>query len=609
MRRISNVAFVVIPMFLPLLEAAEVPLKNPRFELWDSQGRPEGWSVGLVPDYRASRDCEAAGVKDRCVIRLESLPGASKSFIPLAQFVGIEHVGGHLVKLSGRIRTEKVDDGWAGLWVRVDGHNKMLRLENMFKFGPRGTTDWQRFEVAMPVAPNAKGIALGVLLSGVGTAWFDELKLEVDRSIKVARADDAELKIPPRPKESAVLMGDSELALPEIPAAQVDAAWREDIARRHHAIRSLFSDDFSDLQFLKPLLQGKRVVQLGESGHGVAEFNWLKVRLIKFLHRELGFDVIAFESSLSGCEVADARIGTASARDVMRDCIFQVWHSTETLRLFEYLDAERKAGRRISLAGFDIQNSGAASKEVAARLVALARKVDPELAREIERHESRGYKLTAEEGAAIAGSYRALAELLRAERPRLVAEAQAAAREVDLAIQESLSRVRYVEQRTPFTDRKARTRVRDEGMADNLDFVLDRLYPGRKVIVWAHNFHIAKRHEEVEQPYAMGQFLDARRGSEVYTIGLYMGRGVAAWNSRQPYLILDPSPHSLEAVMASAGRKMSFVDFSRAVEGGPRWMFEPIVARGWGMHPDRIVPAQTYDAVIYIDTVTPPEYH
>lgn len=600
-RAVASLAFVLIPPFLPLLEAAEVPLQNPRFEAWEGEDKPAGWRVGLVPDYRVSRDCEAAA-SGRCVIRLESLPEATRSFIPLAQMVGIEQLGGHLAKLSGQIRTRDVEDGWAGLWMRVDGHGKMLRLENMFKFGPRGTTDWQRFEISLPVAPNAKGVALGVLLSGRGTAWFDDLKLEVDRSVKVAKSEDAELRIPPRPKQSPLLLADPELALEAAAMAKVEAEWRDDITARHQAIRSLFSEDFSDLQFLKPLLRGKRVVQLGESGHGVAEFNWLKVRLIKFLHREMGFDVVAFESSLSGCNVADAKVGTSPPRDVMRDCIFQVWHTAETLGLFEYLDAERKAGRRISLAGFDTQNSGAASKEVARRLVAMAQKVDPELAKAIERHEARAYQLSAEDSAAMAQSYRTLAELLRKERDASI--------EVELAVQECLSRVRYVQQRAPLpADMRAHTRVRDEGMADNLDFLLDRMYPGRKVIVWAHNTHISKRHEDAKEPYAMGQFVAARREAEVYTIGLYMGRGVATLNNRQPYAIHAPADHSLEALLANAGRKMSFVDFSAAREPQPRWMFEPIVVREWGTRTRRLVAGKTYDAVIYIDTVTPPAYH
>ena len=61
--------------------------------------------------------------------------------------------------------------------------------------------------------------------------------------------------------------------------------------------------------------------------------------------------MVAFESSLSGCAVADERIGAATPRDVMRDCIFQVWHSSETLGLFEYLDTVRKAKGSIKDAG------------------------------------------------------------------------------------------------------------------------------------------------------------------------------------------------------------------------------------------------------------------
>ena len=52
-------------------------------------------------------------------------------------------------------------------------------------------------------------------------------------------------------------------------------------------------------------------MQLGESGHGVAEFNHAKVRLIKFLHQQMGFDVIAFESGLFECFNADRHGGRA----------------------------------------------------------------------------------------------------------------------------------------------------------------------------------------------------------------------------------------------------------------------------------------------------------
>jgi erythromycin esterase-like protein len=92
----------------------------------------------------------------------------------------------------------------------------------------------------------------------------------------------------------------------------------------------------------------------------------------------------------------------------------------------------------------------------------------------------------------------------------------------------------------------------------------------------------------------------------VYTLGLYMGRGVATWNDRARYEIVAPPPDSLEAVMASAGWRMSFVDFSGA--RADSWSRMPIPARDWGVRELRITPALSYDGVIYIDTVTPPEY-
>lgn len=62
-------------------------------------------------------------------------------------------------------------------------------------------------------------------------------------------------------------------------------------------------DDDSDLYFLEPLLQNKRIVFLGENGHGVAEHSQIKTKMIKYLHKKLGFRVLAFESSFSDCSL------------------------------------------------------------------------------------------------------------------------------------------------------------------------------------------------------------------------------------------------------------------------------------------------------------------
>jgi erythromycin esterase-like protein len=87
---------------------------------------------------------------------------------------------GKKLRYSGFIKTENVE-GAAGLWWRVDGtDHKTLAFNNMQQLHISGTTDWKEYSFELPVAPEARNINFGMLLSGGGTAWFDDLKVELD---------------------------------------------------------------------------------------------------------------------------------------------------------------------------------------------------------------------------------------------------------------------------------------------------------------------------------------------------------------------------------------------------------------------------------------------
>src|SRR5688572_5280038 len=162
--------------------------------------------------------------------------------------------------------------------------------------------------------------------------------------------------IPPDPNEA--LLTDKELATPADPAeVTVDPAWDLWIRDHHFTIRSLTSQRNDDLQFLKQVIGNRRLVQLGESGHGVREFNMAKVRLIRFLHEEMGFDVIAFESGLFECWKANELAASSTAELTMRRCPFGVWHTDEVIKLFEYIRETKSTARPLILAGVDVQMS------------------------------------------------------------------------------------------------------------------------------------------------------------------------------------------------------------------------------------------------------------
>jgi len=417
------------------------------------------------------------------------------------------------------------------------------------------------------------------------------------------------------------------LLLSSRPAAQDgNTAWVS-WARSHHfpisTLESSPADRFEDLQFFHDVLAGRRIVQLGESGHGVAEFNSAKVRLIKFLHEQMGFDVIAFESGLYQCYSANAAEYTADV--TMRNCIFGVWWTAEVIPLFNYIKATQQTDRPLLVAGFDTQTSnlqGNLSRPAFfARLVGA---IDPSRAAIVESTDrshlsginsptSREYA-TAHE-AELTEFYGYLERLFHDNRARLTEEF---GDEVPrIAERSAWSMLRYFEQLRALLARpgdlvEGGGFIRDRGMADNLTFLANELYRDRKIMVWAHNFHI--RHDQAattstNTQQTMGKWVAERFRPELYTIGLYMNQGTAANNDRTVYSITPAPTNSMEWVMAGTQSPFLFMDFlHQKSEDGNAWMFQPTFQRDWGTGGFTMVPRDQYDGVLFIDTVRSPSY-
>jgi hypothetical protein len=100
--------------------------------------------------------------------------GVATSSFPVARAVGKK------VRYSGYIKTEGITRGFAGLWWRVDGPSGVLAFDNMQARGITGSTEWAKYTIELPVDASARNINFGALLPGDGTAWFDDLTIELD---------------------------------------------------------------------------------------------------------------------------------------------------------------------------------------------------------------------------------------------------------------------------------------------------------------------------------------------------------------------------------------------------------------------------------------------
>lgn len=391
--------------------------------------------------------------------------------------------------------------------------------------------------------------------------------------------------------------------------------------------------DAGDLAPLGQWIGDARIVSLGEATHGTAEFFRLKHRVFQYLVEEMGFTAFAFEAMLPESLDINHYIhtGEGDPRDALTGQYFWVWDTAEVLDLIEWMrgyNADPRHRRKISFYGYDMQRPTRAAKVAVAALervapdaaaaarLALADVLDPFLAAE-----SRNWP--AERKAAVARA----AERVLAEFRRHDAEGRAAMGEDDWDVAHRHAVV--LDQFARFAERQdlgdmqrmfQAISVRDQGMADNIDWILQREGPGSRVALWAHNYHVGAGREPVN---TMGQILRDRHGQDMFVFAFAFNGGgfqarelpLPSAGDLKPFVAPPAARDSFEGVLHAAGLKLAALDVR---PGGDEtldaWLDGVLRTREFG---SGIAPAglaagnyrqvrfpQTYDAVLFVDAVT-----
>lgn len=140
---------------------------------------PNGWfAAGNHPrEYEMTLDREVTH-SGKGSASLKSTVSQAGGFGTLMQTFKAYSYLGQRVRMSGYLRSRDVGD-WAGLWMRVDGaKGEVLSFDNMQERAVKNTTDWTQYEIVLDVPEASQQIAFGVLLSGTGQVWLDDIKFE-----------------------------------------------------------------------------------------------------------------------------------------------------------------------------------------------------------------------------------------------------------------------------------------------------------------------------------------------------------------------------------------------------------------------------------------------
>ncbi len=373
---------------------------------------------------------------------------------------------------------------------------------------------------------------------------------------------------------------------------------------RNHAaeIKSIDPNDldFSDLAPLKEKIGDARVVLLGEQRHFEGKTFDAKVRLIKFLHREMGFQVLAFESPIYDVYKLwqDLLSGKATGDDWQKG-VFGIWTTRHELTpLIDYFHELMPGKNPLLLWGIDNQFTGWYSKN--------------SFGNDLKKLLDAGDKLPLENVDRFIEIFLDLIDYNVVENKVKIPqhEKEWFLKTLDLMITHARSSFSGSELTAEAVLLRALlslkgyapyyfgdpsdSSLRDVLMGRNLVWLAQDIYPKKKIILWAATFHIARNLPEIT-------YLD---GSERYTNTVTLGDGAFAYLGEQMYSIgftsyqgrwgtnlskftgdhglfltigRDQSPElEFEEILFHAGLENAFIDFKH-LAGGAEWLKGPFV--------------------------------
>ncbi len=337
--------------------------------------------------------------------------------------------------------------------------------------------------------------------------------------------------------------------------------------------------DFDDLLFLADILQDKRIVILGEQGHRDGKAFEAKTRLIKYLHQELGYNLIAFE----GATVLDMyRVSEAIGQDNTPENVlkwfkwglYYAWSGSLEFREMAHYIGQHHDG--LSIIGIDnnfwMIHPARDFRGFLDRMLDLSNSSEIDYDRFFENYnrlltdfdligdKSFNFNQVIEEVQTIKNIIYKHDNISYYAKHHLI-------RELDNFV----SFVKGIK-----VGLEASVPLRSRQMAENLFWALDNLYPDEKVIIWTANFHGAKNlyqaiyadnDDRYQQTISMSQHIVEEYGEDaVYSIAITSSEKEI--NSETEDFIVFPETTWEGRFAKSYDKDYAFIDFISIREAG-----------------------------------------
>jgi erythromycin esterase len=488
------------------------------------------------------------------------------------------------VRLSGYLKGNEVSGAGFGLWLQIDDAQRTRALDAMHDRRLVGTKDWTYAQIVVDVPNDALGLQFGATLSGSGTGWVDDMRLEVvgnDVAVTVPLMEGELLHDPAyaaaeyqRAPEAPMNLDFEGIPLAEFEAASVE--WMKSNSVPFDT-DDPFAPSDTDLVPLDAMIGNSSLIAMGEGTHGTRQFFRMKHRVFQYLVEHHGFDHFSIEASLPEALAVDyfVQTGVGNPATLIRGMHFWTWTTQEVVALVTWMQQWNKAGKqpRLRFSGFDMQFAAVAVDSVLAFTKSLSLSLGDSVRAAYQcldaARESTGSEPSSER-------YRQLS-------PGAQEACRAAIAGVDSLFVQRVGdwTQRAGEERTILMQRlarivsqwedNARTFSRDRSMAENVAWWKSR-NRGAGMMLWAHNGHVARH------PGWMGMYLNDRFGADYLNMALtfssgffnaFLQVGPDEYGGLTSHPVAGSWPGSIEALMDATGAPRAIVDARAMLTGGP----------------------------------------
>ena len=329
--------------------------------------------------------------------------------------------------------------------------------------------------------------------------------------------------------------------------------------------------DFKDLTALRESLKGVEIIALGEQSHGLGEVFNAKTELVKFLHKELGFDLVLFESGYGDGALAWERLDSLSPIAFTNSFSSNhYYNSEEILTLVTYVKSQKQS---LKINGFDCQPQ---QNYLIKRMTEIAQPIDSVLAKSVK-FEMRSFnnlyqfekdKDTLSFNKQLDRFFNFLNvynSFLNQHQQELI-NSGTTKNEIDAILESNqIFKKTYSEIKIgdlwgwPFS-----LNNRDKSMFEIIKWYKDK-NPTSKIIIWAQNSHIENKSKPNQTINWMGHSLKKTYGDKYYSIGSIVYSGKDLLGNNGPFEF-ESSNNTYLAYHLNQFKKDKFVLDLRAYE-------------------------------------------